>query len=587
MKRRGGSGPVVPNSRRAIAFVRVSTAEQASEGYSLDSQRRRIAEFARSDRVAREAFSAGWEVERWFEAAGEPGEQGPRAEWNRMLDYVRRQPRTFGAILVYDLSRFSRDLEALLRARRQLHEIGVVVRSACEPSIDDTPEGWTAAVFAGMQANLFVLNLRRRMRQATIDSYEAGRWPHQPPPGYQKSGVPGVPTPAPRAFPLLREGFRRIADGERISAVWRGLRKRGLPTSRTRFHACLSNPFYCGVNVLRDGREVRGQWTEMIDRATFDAVQRRLHGDARAGRSYVKDNELFPLKGQAYCDCGRRLTGDAAARGKNPKVRPYYDCPTRGAVRANGQHVRVRPDELHAQVGDVLARLSTAPGFDAAEIRAAIRQRRDGVVRALHAERGRLQAVQRAENIAVTEYFAAPTDAVKALITRRIDELKAQHDAHADKITALEAEQRDQLADFEAMITAVQGAMTDLRGTWGRGSLRVRRAVVKLAFPKGLAVAVQPDGSTKIRTPVLANGFRLNRPISAGASRMASPAGRSSNTAAGSRIARAGVIAMLPRLLEFAEEIGLGRARGIAPDGSAEVQRLAVARRARPAASKG
>jgi len=60
---------------------------------------------------------------------------------------------------------------------------------------------------------------------------------------------------------------------------------------------------------------------------------------------------------------------------------------------------------------------------------------------------------------------------------------------------------------------------------WAQGPLRVRRALLKLAFPKGLTVAVQPDGSAKIRPPIMGSVFRLNREGQAAPSRVASPGG--------------------------------------------------------------
>ena len=151
--------------------------------------------------------------------------------------------------------------------------------------------------------------------------------------------------------------------------------------------------------------------------------------------------------------------------------------------------------------------------------------RRERVARDLGAERTRLAAVEQQQRQATDRYIKAPTTAVADALAVRLDELKDQHAAIVAKVSELQDEQRHQQADEQRTIERINVAMADLPQAWADGSLQVRQAIVKLAFPEGLTVDVQPTGQ-EIRTPTLARLFRLkSRILSGPASRMASPAG--------------------------------------------------------------
>jgi len=85
----GGSGILAPNHRgvaamttKAVLYVRVSSEEQAKEGYSLSAQERDGEAYAQ-----RHSFEI---VKRWS-GLGSAKDQG-RANFNEMLDYVKKRP---------------------------------------------------------------------------------------------------------------------------------------------------------------------------------------------------------------------------------------------------------------------------------------------------------------------------------------------------------------------------------------------------------------------------------------------------------------------------------------------------------------
>ena len=88
-------------SRKAVGYVRVSTAKQATSGLGLKDQSRIIGEFA-----SRENF----ELDRWFEEA-ESGKGQDALDRRPMLKAALRRARAIsGVVIVSKLDRLSRDV---------------------------------------------------------------------------------------------------------------------------------------------------------------------------------------------------------------------------------------------------------------------------------------------------------------------------------------------------------------------------------------------------------------------------------------------------------------------------------------------
>ncbi|MBP6965072.1 MAG: recombinase family protein [Armatimonadetes bacterium] len=112
---------------KAYAWARVSTDMQEEKGLSLPEQLREIEAYAGTN---------GIEIVQTFsEAASAFQKKSKRVEFERMLESARGNPE-ISAILVHDLSRFSRDsLEAQILLQ-DLTRAGIKVISVTDPDID-------------------------------------------------------------------------------------------------------------------------------------------------------------------------------------------------------------------------------------------------------------------------------------------------------------------------------------------------------------------------------------------------------------------------------------------------------------------
>jgi len=115
---------------RAVIYARVSSDEQADRGLSIPTQVKICRDF-----IERQ----GWSCVKEYIDEGISGLKSNRPSFLEMLSDA--QGGKFDAIVVYSLSRFSRDRFDAITKKKLLSDIGVKIISATEPIDATTPEG--------------------------------------------------------------------------------------------------------------------------------------------------------------------------------------------------------------------------------------------------------------------------------------------------------------------------------------------------------------------------------------------------------------------------------------------------------------
>jgi len=119
------------NERLRIAiYIRVSTEDQAKEGYSLEVQREYLESFAKRE---------GLEVFKVYQDDGISGYSTERPALRELLKETKG--RKFDLVLVYKIDRFSRNLKDLLNLVDELSSSGIGFKSATEPFDTTTSAG--------------------------------------------------------------------------------------------------------------------------------------------------------------------------------------------------------------------------------------------------------------------------------------------------------------------------------------------------------------------------------------------------------------------------------------------------------------
>lgn len=341
--------------KRCVAYLRVSTAEQAAPGHhSLDAQEILCRRYAEANAL---------ELIEVIRDEGYSGRTTARPGLRRLIEYTGPQPPVaIATILVQDTSRMGRDTTEYLLFRRQLRERDIELVAVTQPNIDGSPEGRLVdTILAGI--NQYQSEEKgRRVAIALQKKFEEGWWPAWAPLGYLNAAhdTGRLVIPDPIAFPLIQLAFREYATGryaqENLCHVLseKGLRNRlGKPVTRTTLNYVLANPFYWGL-MRWHGQERMGKHDPATDRLTFDRCQAVTQDHNRYAPRSRKHK--FLLTGLTRCDeCGHHHTHSVVkAKGKR-----YYHCKS----RAHCQQPYVAQEDLENQVARAISGIRLTEEF--------------------------------------------------------------------------------------------------------------------------------------------------------------------------------------------------------------------------------
>ncbi len=307
---------------RCLIYTRVSTREQADEGYSIAAQREACLRF-----IAERGFTLVGE----YSDRGESARTAERPEFQTLLAHLQ-QDRSITALVVHKLDRLARNLEDHVAIRASLRKLGVAFYSVTE-SLEESASGKLIEGVLATIAEFFSANLAQEIRKGLAQKANEGRWPTRAPLGYrntrrdaERRGEAIIVPDAERAA-LITQAFELYALGTwSLPALQAELTRRGLrnhadrPVATAKLTVILRNPLYAG-KVVWGGIERDGIHEPLVSPAVFDRVQAILklqeRHDDRSRKHY------HYLRGTLACGtCGGRLTSMVAKRRYT-----YFFCP--------------------------------------------------------------------------------------------------------------------------------------------------------------------------------------------------------------------------------------------------------------------
>lgn len=312
--------------KNAILYIRVSTDEQASHGYSQRNQQDVLEKYCEFRGIAIAEVIYEDHSAKTFK----------RPEWQRMLTKLKKdkvkQPTQL--ILFTRWDRFSRNTADAYQMITELRRLGVEPQAIEQPLDPDVPENKMMLAFylavPEVENDRRALNVQQGIRRAKKE----GRWPGMAPIGYiNRSTETGYKyiRPEEPAATLMRTAFAEIATGAyAVEEVYQRARRNGLRCVKQNFWYSIRNPVYCGKIIVPayKGEPLQlaeGQHEPLITEKLFDQVQLVLERRKRYRRNGSKAARSFPLRGILLCPvCGRRLTA-SSSRGRSASY-DYYHC---------------------------------------------------------------------------------------------------------------------------------------------------------------------------------------------------------------------------------------------------------------------
>lgn len=247
------------NKPLAAIYVRVSTQEQAQQGFSLNAQQEALENYAKA---------LGYDLYRIYRDEGKSAkDMTHRPHMMQMLKDA--QDKKFSAIFIYKLDRFSRSIKDLILTIDKLKDWGIDF-----VSLQDRIETTSASgklmfhiigAFAEFERNIIGDRTKFGMQR--------------------KAKEGGFITRAPKGYNLVNKNLvLNEQEAEKVKNIFKefsesdtSLTKLAIKYGMTPsgLKKLLKNTTYLG-KVKYAGQESQGQHKEIVDQELFDKVQERL-----------------------------------------------------------------------------------------------------------------------------------------------------------------------------------------------------------------------------------------------------------------------------------------------------------------------
>ena len=501
---------------KAVIYCRVSSAKQTVRGDGLGSQETRCREYARV---------CGHEVMRVFRDDAS-GSLVSRPAMKEMLAFLKSRKRDSYVVIIDDISRLERGLEAHLQLRAAISAAGATLESPTLTFGEDSDSKLIENLLASVSQHGRQKNgeqTKNRMRARAMNGF----WVFQAPVGYRYERVSSGGKMLVKVEPLASilkealegyasERFSSQAEVKRFLELHPEFPMRGNgEVANQRVTDILTQPLYAGYIELPrwDVNLRKAQHEGLISYETFLTNQERINGKARA--PFRKDiNADFPMRGFICCgDCGDPLTANWS-KGSHGRY-PYYICRTANCASAGKSIARAKVEDSFAELLETLTPSESLMAVASAIFRDLWDQRiasGSDQKKSMVAELSQIdhKIAQLLDRIVDTE-----SSTVVRAYEQRVAEYESRKALLAEKIANCG---RSVQGYDETFRTAIEFLATPCK-LWASDLLEDKRAVLKLTFAGSLTY----QRNQGFRTPEISMPFKALASFSGLESEMVRP----------------------------------------------------------------
>lgn len=361
-------------SRLKVAlYLRVSTQEQAKEGYSIGEQEKRLRAYC---------DAMEWEIHKIYI---DPGYSGGDTERPGLKDMTRDvEDGLVDKVVVYKLDRLSRSqLDTLYLIEKVFLANNTDFVSMSENFDTATPFGRAMIGILAVFAQLEREQIKERMNMGKEARAKEGKWGggSSEPIGYDYNPADDLLHINEYEAMQVREGAELFLKGVPLRTISnlfdsKGYTYKGRSGKRhkwepKRFKYVFSSKVYIGY-IRYHGEWYKGDHEPLFSEETFEALQKLLNQRAETFAKHKKKCEGHTtfLGGMIYCkQCGARYAKQSGRKWKNNEPPLYYVCYSRNKKvpkmikDPNCKNKNWKMQELDNIVFDEVRKLATDPNY--------------------------------------------------------------------------------------------------------------------------------------------------------------------------------------------------------------------------------
>lgn len=319
--------------KKVAIYVRVSTQEQAAEGYSIQEQ---------TDRLSKYCEARGWILVSTYTDPGYSGANTDRPALKKLLSDA--ESRRFDMVLVYKLDRLSRSQKDTMHIIEDIFLPNDIDFVSMNENFDTgTPFGRAMIGILSVFAQLERDQIKDRMGMGKEARAKEGKWGggSTVPVGYRYSISDNLllvddyeALQVREAFDLFLQGLPYKTISDRFTQKGYTYTGRSGHTGRwdpKRVKYVLSNKLYIGYIRYHD-QWFPGDHEPIIDEDTFQKAQLLLANRIETNEKFKKkrNGQTSYLGGLLFCArCGARYARQVGRRWKGNEPPMYYACYSR------------------------------------------------------------------------------------------------------------------------------------------------------------------------------------------------------------------------------------------------------------------
>ena len=286
------------STNKVAIYVRVSTTNQAEEGYSIDEQ---------IDKLEAYCKIKDWTVYKVYTDGGFSGSNTERPALEKLIKDANK--KKFDTVLVYKLDRLSRSQkDTLFLIEDVFIKNGIEFLSLQENFDTSTPFGKAMIGLLSVFAQLEREQIKERMQLGKLGRAKAGKsmmWAKTSY-GYDYHKETGTMTINPVQSLAIKFIFESYLSGRSITKLRDDLNEKfpkEKPWNYRAVRKILDNPVYCGYNQFM-GEIYKGNHEPIISKEVYDKTQKELKIRQRTAAENVNPRPFqakYMLSGIAQC----------------------------------------------------------------------------------------------------------------------------------------------------------------------------------------------------------------------------------------------------------------------------------------------
>ena len=344
--------------KRVFLYVRVSTQEQARDGYSIDEQIERLKDYARA---------MGWIIVKIYTDGGYSGSNTDRPALQSMIKDIKAKKGD--SVVVYKLDRLSRSQKDTLELIEDYFlKNNVDFVSMTENFDTSTPFGRAIIGILSVFAQLERETIRERMNMGREGRAKEGKFHGG---GYVPIGydyIDGLLKINDFEAMQIREIHKLYQQGQALRAIERIFAEKGFVHkhgnwSPKRIKGCMLNDLYIG-NIHFGNEVYKGAHDPIVDEETFNKSVALYN--SKDSSKYKHIGRSTYLGSLIFCaQCHARYVASSCKY--NDKTYKYYSCHSRRKINRsmikdpNCKNKNYKMDELDKLIFDEIRKLAQDP----------------------------------------------------------------------------------------------------------------------------------------------------------------------------------------------------------------------------------